>query len=94
MRCTRTHCLRDATPGYRLCDRCRDRHRDYMRRWRGPRRLSRCDKALAWLSVAPRTTAQLAELLDTSCAMVATLAWQWKQRGLIESAGHGRYRAV
>jgi hypothetical protein len=56
-RCHRCSC--EATPGYVHCRICLDSRRAYFRQYRGSRRVTQEDKALAWLKSGPKTTREV-----------------------------------
>lgn len=62
----------------RTSSQCRQCHRDYMREWRGPSKVSKKDKARAWLK-GGIDNRQLAELLGISRKHAATLRYQLKR---------------
>lgn len=67
-----------------------------MREWRGPARITRSDKALAWIRTAPRTARQIAELLDITINHACTLTYQLRRAGKVAIVGEHprRYHAL
>lgn len=59
----------------RTSSQCRPCHREYMRQWRGPSKVSKKAKARAWLASGVDNR-QLAELLSITRQHAATLRYQ------------------
>lgn len=74
--CTRCHRV---PTKYSYCTTC---HRDYMREWRGPARVTRKAKAQAWLASGyPYSNEELAILLGVSRQYAAVLKSRIRREG-------------
>lgn len=93
---------------HRKCVSCRERQRVYAKRYRekqrlytDPPRITTRDKVLAWLKAAPRTSAQVAELLGMTTDQITKIMLPLRRAGLVVPVGemrpgatNTRYQAV